>query len=73
MLGVTTDNAGFELSGYAEGSTVIDMGGVTFSPNINITGKADKESVVKAIKDEYPEFLDMLEQWLYERGLPVYA
>lgn len=73
MLGATTDDAGFELSGNAGGGTVIDMGGVTFSPNINITGKADKESVVKAIKDEYPEFLDMLEQWLYERGLPVYA
>lgn len=73
MLGATADDAGFSLSGESGGDTVIDMGGVTFAPNINITGKADKESVIKAIEDEYPEFLDMLERWLIERGAHVYA
>lgn len=63
----------FSLSGAPGGTTVIDMGGVTFAPNVSITGKADKESVIKAIRDEYPEFLDMLEEWLYERGLTVYG
>lgn len=72
MLGATADDAGFELSGIS-GGTVVDMGGVTFSPNITISGKADKDSVIKAIEDEYPEFLDMLERWLFERGLPVNA
>lgn len=71
LLGATEEDAGFSLS---EGSyTVLDMGGVTFAPNINITGKADKDSVIKAIEEEYPEFLDMLERWLYERGLPVFG
>lgn len=73
LLGATADDAGFALTGEAGGDTVIDMGGVTFAPNINITGKADKDSVVKAIQDEYPEFLDMLEGWLLERGVHVYA
>ena len=74
LLGATADDAGFSLSGDSySNSTVIDMGGVTFAPNINISGSADKQSVVKAIEDEYPEFLDMLENWLYERGLPVFG
>lgn len=72
LLGATADDAGFSLSGTSSGA-VVDMGGVTFAPNITIGGKADKESVIKAIEDEYPEFLDMLERWLFERGLPVYA
>lgn len=72
MLGVTADDAGFSLSGNS-GGTQIDMGGVTFAPNITIAGNADKSSIVKAIRDEYPEFLDMLEEWFFERGLPVYG
>lgn len=73
MLGATAEDAGFELSGEPGGGTIIDMGGVTFAPNIQFSGKADKESVIKAIEDEYPEFLDMLENWLIERGVTVYA
>ena len=73
MLGATAEDAGFELSGEPGGGTVIDMGGVTFAPNITFSGKADKENVIKAIEDEYPEFLDMLENWLIERGATVYA
>lgn len=73
MLGATADDAGFALSGSGGGATTIDMGGVTFAPNIQISGQASKESVVQAIEAEYPEFLDMLERWLYERGLPVYG
>ena len=73
LLGATADDAGFALSGSAGGDTVIDMGGVTFAPNITFSGKADKDSVIKAIEAEYPEFLDMLERWLTERGLTIYA
>lgn len=73
MLGATVDDAGFSLTGEAGGTTVLDMGGVTFAPNINISGKTNKESVVKAIRDEYPEFLDLLEEFLLERGTGVFA
>ena len=73
MLGATPEDAGFALSGTASGTTTIDMGGVTFAPNIQISGKADKESVVQAIEAEYPEFIDMLERWLHERGLHTFA
>lgn len=73
LLGATPEDAGFSLSGTPSSTTVIDMGGVTFAPSISISGKADRESVVKAIQNEYPEFLDMLEDWLIERGVTVYA
>ena len=73
MLGATVDDAGFSLTGEAGGTTVLDMGGVTFAPNISISGKTNKESVVKAIRDEYPEFLDLLEEFLLERGIGVFA
>lgn len=70
MLGA--DASDFSLGGSG-GGTVIDMGGVTFAPNITVTGRADKETIMQAIEDEYPEFIDMLEQWLIERGRLVYA
>ena len=55
------------------GTTSIDFGGVTFAPNITITGHADKETIMSAIEEEYPEFMDMLEEYLVERGQLVYA
>ena len=70
MLGA--DAAGFSLGSSGSGS-YIDFGGVTFAPNITITGNANKESVVEAIRDEYPEFLDMLEEYFMQRGVTAYA
>lgn len=70
MLGA--DASDFYLGG-GDSEIVYDMGGVTFAPNIVVHGNADKESIMEAIEEEYPEFLDMLEKWLSERGKPVYA
>lgn len=58
--------------GGASGSN-IDFGGVTFAPNITVTGKADKESIMEAIEAEYPEFLDMLEEYFMQRSVTAYA
>lgn len=55
------------------GDSYYEMGGVTFAPNIVIHGEADKRTVMEAIEAEYPEFIDMLEEWFRERGKPVYA
>lgn len=68
MLGA----ADFSLSGDTGGDSY-NMGGVTFAPQITVTGMADKQSVMEAIRDEYPEFLDMLEEWWNGRGHPVYG
>lgn len=70
MLGADTSD--FSLSGET-GGTTFDMGGVTFAPNITVTGKTDKESIMEAIEEEYPEFIDMLEEWFAGRRKPVYG
>ena len=64
---------GFSFTSGGDTSVYLDMGGVTFAPHIEIKGEADKRSVIDAIRDEYPEFLDMLEEWLAERGVTVYG
>ena len=68
MLGA----ADFSLSGNSGGDSY-NMGGVTFAPQITVTGMADKQSIMEAIRDEYPEFLDMLEEWWNGRGKSVYG
>ena len=74
MLGADASDffLGVGNSGHS-GSTGIDFGGVTFAPNITITGHADKETIMAAIEEEYPEFMDMLEQYLVERGHLAYV
>lgn len=66
------DDSDFALGG-GSGSVTIDMGGITFAPNITVTGHADKGTIMEAIEEEYPEFLDMIEEFLVERGALVYA
>ena len=68
MLGA--DASDYNLGG---GGSQIDIGGVTFAPNISISGNADKESIMAAIEAEYPEFLDMLEEYFMQRKVTVYA
>lgn len=70
MLGA--DFSDYSLGGGTS-NTTYDLGGVTFAPNITITGNADKQSIMEAIEAEYPEFIDFLEEWLAERSVPVYV
>lgn len=69
MLGA--DAADYALGG--SGGSHIDFGGVTFAPNITVTGNADKESIMEAIEAEYPEFMDMLEAWIERRSVTAYG
>ena len=72
MLGA--DESDFNLSSSGDsGGTSVSLGGVTFAPNINITGQADKGTIMEAIEAEYPEFIDMLDEYLMSRGVTVYA
>ena len=70
MLGA--DASDFSLGGSG-GSSSVSLGGVTFAPNITITGRADKGTIMEAIEEEYPEFIDMLDEYLMSRGVTVYA
>jgi TP901 family phage tail tape measure protein len=70
MLGA--DTADYSL-GTTGGGSYVDFGGVTFAPNITVSGNADKESIMEAIEAEYPEFLDMLEEYFMQRSVTTYA
>lgn len=67
------DDEGDSLSDGGSGGYYIDLGGVTFAPHIEINGDAKKQDIIEAIRDEYPEFIDLLEEWLAERGVTVFA
>ena len=69
MLGA--DSVDYALGG--NGGSRIDLGGVTFAPNISISGTVNKDSIMEAIEAEYPEFLDMLENYLMQRSVTSYA
>ena len=70
MLGA--DAADYSLGG-SSGGAYIDFGGVSFAPNITVQGNADKESIMEAIEAEYPEFIDMLEEFLMQRSVTAYV
>jgi len=70
MLGA--DAADYSL-GSTGGGSQISIEGISFSPNITIAGNADKESIMEAIEAEYPEFLDMLEEYFMQRSVTTYA
>lgn len=58
-------------SGSTSNSTVIES--VNFAPNITITGNADKQDIISAIRETYPEFRDLIEEVLADREVGAYA
>ena len=58
-------------SGSAASSTVIES--VNFAPNITITGNADKQDIISAIRETYPEFMDLIDEVLADREVGAYA
>lgn len=72
LLGATANDLDFSLSGSSSGGTTIDFGGVTFAPNIQVSGNADKQTIMEAIEAEYPEFVDLLDRLIEERRRTVW-
>lgn len=70
MLGA--DFSDFALTGSG-GGDYYDLGGVTFAPQITVHGEANKQTIMEAIEAEYPEFLDMLDEYFAGRRATVYG
>lgn len=66
MLGADSSDYTLESSTSNSGGTVV-IENITFAPHITVQ-EGDKDSVIEAIREEYPEFLDMLEEWFGGRG-----
>lgn len=71
MLGA--DMADFSLLGSTTNTSYIDLGGVTFSPNIVVQGDAKKQDIIEAIREAYPEFMDMLHELIAEEREAAYV
>lgn len=56
MLGA--DASDFSLGGYSTSN--YEEGDVYFQPNVIVHGNADKNDIIEAIRETYPEFLDLL-------------
>lgn len=70
LLGVDYDGLSLGTGGYSSSTNV---GGVTFAPNITITGDAKKQDIIDAIRATYPEFMDLIEEVLSDRKVGAYA
>ena len=70
LLGVDYDSLSLGTGGY---SSTTDVGGITFAPNITVTGNAQKQDIIDAIRETYPEFRDLIDEVLADREVGAYA
>lgn len=52
---------------------IIEAGAFAFAPQITLSGRADKEDVIRALQEEEPRFFDLLEDFLGRRTEGAYA
>lgn len=71
MLGA--DLSDYSLGEGVSGATYYEMENINFAPQIVVHGDADKRTIMEAIEEEFPEFIDMLESYLQEREAYVYG
>jgi len=67
MLGVG------DLQGASSSSTIYDLSGLSFSPQISMSGDADPDELIKKLKEAGSEFFDMLDDWLERKKREQYA
>lgn len=71
MLGATADDVSLLTSG--DTSTSINLGGVTYNPEININGNASYDDIIRALRDDKAEFMDMLRSIVAEERSLAYV
>lgn len=72
MLGASDFDDG-ALQGGGSNTVIYDLGGVTFAPQVTVSGNADKDDIIQQLKDLEPEFFDLLETWLRKREAGKYV
>ena len=64
----------FSLTDMTENHTVVyDLGGVVFSPQIEMYGDSNKDELIKKLKEHEEDFFDYLEEWLRQREVGRYG
>lgn len=72
MLGASDFDDGALQSGGSD-TVIYDLGGVTFAPQVTVNGDADKDDIIRQLRDLEPEFFDLLETWLRKREAGKYV
>ena len=72
MLGASDFDDG-ALQRGGSNTVIYDLGGVTFAPQVTVSGNADKDDIIQQLKDLEPEFFDLLETWLRKREAGKYV
>lgn len=73
MLGVEEVSPLSMVSGSTSTSNSTVIESVNFAPNITIAGNADKQDIIAAIRETYPEFMDLIDEVLADREVGAYA
>lgn len=74
MLGASTESDYELLSGGGGGSSVVyDLSGLSFSPQINIEGDANEDTLIRKLRELEPEFIDFVMEALSRREGGAYV
>ena len=73
MLGATTDSNYEYLSGSSGTSVVYDLSGLTFAPQLKLSGDADEDALIRKLRELEPEFIDFILEALNRREAGTYV
>lgn len=63
MLGMENENYSLNTPTAVN----MQMGGITYSPTVKITGNASKSDILQALRQDREEFMDLIEEWWQEK------
>lgn len=74
QVGSSLSDAGYDIAGSTVvDTTTYDLSGITFAPQVNVRGNGDAESVLAAVRELEPEFVDLILDAIEKREEGAYA
>lgn len=74
QVGSSLSDAGYGIAGQTVvDTTTYDLSGITFSPQVIVRGNGDAESVLAAVRELEPEFVDLILDAIEKREEGAYA
>lgn len=72
-LGGELANSGAPITSNLEMTTTVNVGGITFAPNIEIKGNASRDDIIAALRKVEPEFAELVRDVVAENEVGDYA
>lgn len=73
QLGVRADTMPLLASSTGSSTVIYNVGGVTFAPQIPVTGDTDEDALIKKLRDLEPEFVDFVLEAIHRREAGAYV